>query len=243
MTVSGTEIVLRLEKVTRRYGEVEAVHCLDLAVLRGEFLAVVGPSGSGKTTLLNLLAGHDQPTEGRVERRGELRAIYQQGGLFPWLTVRENILMGLRAVRDGAQQEKMLAELLALIGLKSFAEHYPHQLSGGMQQRVELARALAGRTDILLMDEPFSALDYLTRMRMRQELTRLLHERPCTVVFVTHDVEEAVQLADRILVLTERPARVRCELRLDDLPRPRSLAQPGMIGAVERLLHLLGVEE
>lgn len=236
------DVVLRLEKVSRRFGAVEAVQCLDLTVERGEFLAIVGPSGSGKTTLLNLLAGHDLPTEGRVERTGELRAIYQQGGLFPWLTVRENIRMGLHAVSDAASQQRQMADLLTLIGLTEFGGHYPHQLSGGMQQRVELARALAGRTDILLMDEPFSALDYLTRLRMRQELTRLLREHPCTVVFVTHDVEEAVQLADRVLVLTERPARVRCELGLDALPRPRHLAQPEVAATVERLLQMLGVE-
>jgi ABC-type nitrate/sulfonate/bicarbonate transport system ATPase subunit len=238
---TGDGEALRLSDVGRSFGATEAIARLNLSICRHEFVAVIGPSGCGKTTLLNLLSGFDRPTTGTVERQGQVRMIYQQGGLFPWLTVSENIALGLRGVKDAARRERTQAELLTLIGLEGFADHYPHQLSGGMQQRVELARALADETDILLMDEPFSALDYLTRLRMRRELTRILHERPRTVVFVTHDVEEAAQLADRILVLTPRPARIRCELRLD-LPHPRSLTHPVVVEAVERLLHELGLD-
>ena len=138
--------------------------------------------------------------------------VYQQDGLFPWQTVSQNIALGLRHLKDPAERERQIRELLELIRLEGFENHYPHQLSGGMRQRVELARALAGDSETLLMDEPFSSLDYLARIRMRQELARILQERPRTVVLVTHDIEEAAQLADRVIVLTERPAQIRCEL-------------------------------
>jgi NitT/TauT family transport system ATP-binding protein len=237
-----TETLLQMNGVTRAYGAVQAIGCLDIDIRRGEFVAVVGPSGCGKTTLLNLLSGYDTPTAGAVVRQGSLRMVYQQDGLFPWLTVAENIDLGLRQVAEGAERARLRQELLNFIGLEGFADHYPHQLSGGMRQRVELARALAGNSDVLLMDEPFSALDYLTRLRMRQELTRLLHERPRTVVFVTHDIEEAAQLADRIIVLTARPARVQCEINLADVPRPRSLTHPQVVAAVHTILTEMGLD-
>jgi NitT/TauT family transport system ATP-binding protein len=232
---------LALAGVTHAFGAVVVLQEVSLAVAPGEFLAVVGPSGCGKTTLLNLLSGSLTPTAGEVRRNGQARTVYQQDGLLPWLTVSENIELGLRGVAPAARAAQ-LADLLHLIRLADFAGHYPHQLSGGMKQRVELARALAGDSDILLMDEPFSALDYQTRLRMRRELLRLLAERPRTVIFVTHDIEEAVQLADRVLVLTERPARVACELRVT-APHPRSVTQPEFAAAVDRILRELGLED
>jgi ABC-type nitrate/sulfonate/bicarbonate transport system ATPase subunit len=168
--------------------------------------------------------------------------VYQQDGLFPWLTVEENIALGLRQIGDEKELERQVAEMINLIRLKGFENHYPHQLSGGMRQRVELARALAGDSDILLLDEPFSALDYLTRLRMRQELARLLRERPRTVALVTHDIEEAAQLADRVIVLTERPAQIRFELSIA-APRPRDLTHPEVVGATHRILTELGFEQ
>lgn len=232
---------LRLENVSRRFGSLEVFRDLSLDVAAGEFVAIVGPSGCGKTTLLNLFSGFDQPTAGRVVSRGRMRMVYQQDGLFPWATVAENISMGLREVKHETERAAQLAEMLSLIKLKGFEQHYPHQLSGGMRQRVELARALAGESDTLLLDEPFSSLDYLTRLRLRRELARMLRERPRTVVLVTHDIEEAAQLADRVVVLSERPATIRCELPLA-LERPRDPTHPEVVGAVHRILTELGLE-
>lgn len=232
---------LQLKKVSRNFGPVEVLRELSLTIARGEFVAVVGPSGCGKTTLLNLLSGFDQPSSGSVHRDGQVRMVYQQDGLFPWLTVAENIALGVRHLKEAQEQLRQTDELLKLIRLEGFKNHYPHQLSGGMRQRVELARALAGQSDILLLDEPFSAVDYLTRLRLRQELARLLAERPRTVVLVTHDIEEATQLADRVLVLSERPAQIRYELSITT-PRPRDLTHREVVSAMHRILTELGIE-
>ncbi|HMV84309.1 MAG TPA: ABC transporter ATP-binding protein [Blastocatellia bacterium] len=236
-----SDVPFQLDKVSRSFGSLEVLRELSLTIARGEFVAVVGPSGCGKTTLLNLLSGYDHPSSGVINRDGEVRMVYQQDGLFPWLTVAENIALGLRHLKSEAERTRQTNELLRLIRLESFDRHYPHQLSGGMRQRVELARALAGQSDILLLDEPFSALDYLTRLRLRQELARLLAERPRTVALVTHDIEEAAQLADRILVLSERPTRIRCELSIA-VPRPRDLTHPEVVSAIHRILTELGIE-
>jgi len=232
---------LRLEAVCKSFGAVEVLRDFSLEIARGEFVAIVGPSGCGKTTLLNLFSGFDKPATGKVFTSGHIRMIYQQGGLFPWQTAGENIRLALRHIKDPVEQQRQLQEMLDLIDLDSFAGHYPHQLSGGMRQRVELARGLAGESDTLLMDEPFSSLDYLTRLRLRQEFARMLGERPRTVVLVTHDIEEAAQLADRVVVLSERPARIHCQLHLD-LPRPRDLTHPEVVGAVHRILTEMGLE-
>ena len=236
-----TNRVLRLDAVSRSFGAIEVLQSLSLDVGHGEFVAVVGPSGCGKTTLLNMLAGHDRPTSGAIHRVGAARMVYQTDGLFPWKTAGQNIALGLRHLADAAERQRQLREMVALIGLDGFADHYPHQLSGGMRQRVELARALASQADLLLMDEPFSSLDYLTRLRMRLELARMLRERPRTVVLVTHDIEEAAQLADRIIVLTERPARIRSE-RCVSVPRPRDPTHPEVVETVHRILTEMGLE-
>jgi len=241
-TAAESETALRLNHVSRSFDSVRVLDDLSLTVAKGEFVVLVGPSGCGKSTLLNVLSGALSPSSGSVTAHGVLRTVYQQDGLFPWLTVRDNIALGLRNLADGEAKARELDELLTLIRLTDFAAHYPHQLSGGMRQRVELARALAGQSDVLLLDEPFSALDYQARLRLRRELVRLLALRPRTVVFVTHDIEEAAQLADRVLVLTERPARIRTELRLTT-PRPRDLTQPDVVQAMERIICELGLEE
>ena len=232
---------LRIDDGSVSFGSVEVFRSLSLEISRGEFVAVVGPSGCGKTTLLNLFSGFLKPASGTVVCSGRVRTVYQQDSLFPWQTAAQNIAMGLRGLCE-SETRKQLEEMLRLISLEQFAEHYPHQLSGGMRQRVELARALAGATDILLLDEPFSSLDYLTRLRLRRELARMLEELPRTVVLVTHDIEEAAQLADRILVLSDRPARICRELQVT-LPRPRELTHPVVVEAVHLILSELGLEK
>jgi ABC-type nitrate/sulfonate/bicarbonate transport system ATPase subunit len=223
------------------FGAMQVLRDISLVASRHEFVAIIGPSGCGKSTFLNVLAGEIEPSEGSILRHGQVRMIYQHDGLFPWQTVRENISLGLRAIQDQNERSRQLRDLIGLIRLEGFENHYPHQLSGGMRQRVELARALAGGSDLLLMDEPFSSLDYLTRLRMRGELARLLEERPRTVVLVTHDIEEAAQLADRVVVLTDRPARVRQEIRIA-ASRPRDLTDSIVVDAVRRILAELDFE-
>jgi ABC-type nitrate/sulfonate/bicarbonate transport system ATPase subunit len=232
----------QLKDVSHAFGAVEVIRDLSLDVARGEFVAFVGPSGCGKTTLLNLISGYLRPSSGTVTRLGESRMVYQQDGLLPWLSARENIALGLRHLRGEDERPRRLAAMLDLIGLNGFADHFPHQLSGGMRQRVELARALAAEAEILLLDEPFSSLDYLTRVRMRDELARLIRERPRTVILVTHHLEEAAQLADRVVLLSGRPARIVCELDIPQ-PRPRHPTDPAVVEAVSRLLGELGVGE
>ncbi|MFT4154374.1 MAG: ABC transporter ATP-binding protein [Parafilimonas sp.] len=231
---------LTLQHVSKSFGTMPIIQDLTLTVNSGELVVIVGPSGCGKTTILNLLSGHIQPDLGSVHREGVIRTVYQQDGLFPWLTVSENISMGLRSLKDPLQRAKELQSLFELIHLQDFKHHYPHELSGGMRQRAELARALAGNSDILLMDEPFSALDYQTRLRMRYELVRLLENRPRTVVFVTHDIEEAAQLADRVLVLSKRPATILRELK-NSAPKPRDLTDSEVVKAMKEILEELGI--
>lgn len=233
---------IELQDVSHAFGTVEVIKSLNLTISDHEIVAIVGPSGCGKTTLLNLLSGHEPPSSGSIQRVGKARMIYQQDGLFPWLTVEENIALGLRHQKDEEARRRQVRDLLTFIRLEGFAGHYPHQLSGGMRQRVELARALAGETDILLMDEPFSALDYITRLRMRHELAEIFNERPRTVILVTHDIEEAAQLADRIVVLSERPARIINVIPIR-LPRPRNLTHPLVVEAIHCILAQMGLED
>jgi len=240
MNDNNSTHTLIVKNVSHTYGDLQVLKNLSINVKQGEFIVLVGPSGCGKTTLLNLLSGSLNPTQGNVEHKGLIRTVYQQDGLFPWLTVSENIEMGLRGINDEKQKQAELDELFNLIHLGGFKDNYPHELSGGMKQRVEIARALAGHSDILLMDEPFSALDYQTRLRMRRELIRLLVKRPRTVVFVTHDIEEAVQLADRVLVLSNRPAYI-CKELVIDAQHPRDVTNPIVIEAMKTILDELGL--
>ncbi|HEX6731838.1 MAG TPA: ABC transporter ATP-binding protein [Pyrinomonadaceae bacterium] len=232
---------LSASDVSLSFGATVVFQDLSVAIARGEFVAVVGPSGCGKTTLLNLFSQFIKPSSGKVVCTGRVRMVYQHDSLFRWQTVSENIALGLRNLTDQAERAKQLNDMLRLIRLEGFGDHYPHQLSGGMRQRVELARVLIGDTDILLLDEPFSSLDYLTRLRMRNELARMLAQLPRTVVLVTHDIEEAAQLADRIIVLSDRPARICSEFYVD-LSRPREPTHPQVVETVHKILAELGLE-
>lgn len=213
---------IRFEQVTRiferRGGSYKALEPLSLTIVDQEFIAIVGPSGCGKTTLLRMAAGLDFPTSGRVFvgdkpilGPGPDRAVvFQQFALFPWKTVCENIAFGLRCRRAPKEQrQELVAKFVRLMGLEDHEDSYPHQLSGGMQQRVGIARAYAVEPGVLLMDEPFGALDAQTRAEMQEELIRVRRVQPCTVLFITHSVEEAAYLADRVVVMTGRPGRIR----------------------------------
>src|SRR6186713_923684 len=228
-------------------GRLEVIADLNFDVKDGEFVAIVGPSGCGKTTLMNIMAGFLRPDSGAVRVDGVERhepnkkgiLITQQGSVFPWLTVKQNLLFGLP---DELPNRGALAdEYAALVGLKGFENNYPHELSGGMLKRAEIARALVVKPEILYMDEPFSALDALMSLRMQNELLRILSIEKHTVMLITHDVEEAIHLADRVLVLSHRPARIQASFDVR-LPHPRKLSSPEAQDLREAVLKELGVE-
>jgi len=218
---------ITLREVSKVYGHAgNAVHALDrvtLDIARGEFLCLLGASGCGKSTLLNILAGLDQATAGEVVVEGRTTLMFQDAALFPWLTARGNIDLALKLSKvPKAQRAQRVDELLELVHLKDFAKKRPHELSGGMRQRVALARALSQDADVLLMDEPFGALDAMTRDILHDELEGLWQGQDKTVVFVTHNVREAVRLGDRVVLLSSRPGRVAAQFPVTT-PRPRRM--------------------
>lgn len=239
---------IRLSCVSKTYGPdasaVAALAGLSITVNSGEFVSIVGPSGCGKSTLLSLVAGLDEPTSGTVFT-GNVRValMFQEPALFPWLTAAGNVDLALRARKTPRKQRRTrVAELLDIVGLSGFAGARPHQLSGGMRQRVALARALSQNADVLLMDEPFGALDAITRDRLHTELERIVGQAGLTVLFVTHNVQEAVRLADRVVLMSNRPGRIIAEHAID-LQRPRR-ADAGrsaeMVAAITTDLHRCG---
>lgn len=228
-----TEPILRAQALRKSFetsnGDLLAVADISFAISRGEFLCIVGPSGCGKTTLLQLLGGLLPATEGQVllagvpltEPQPDISIVFQKPNLMPWRTVLDNVLLPLQLDSVPGQRARQQAEeTLALVGLDDFASAYPKALSGGMEQRVAVARALVQRPRILLLDEPFGALDALTRERLNHELLRLWQDQALTAIMVTHNIREAVYLADRVLVLNPRPATISAEFAIE-LPRPR----------------------
>jgi NitT/TauT family transport system ATP-binding protein len=216
-----------------RSGAVSALENIDFAIDEGQFVAIVGPSGCGKSTLLKILIGLIAATEGEARLRGtpirgprrDIGVVFQSPVLFPWRTVLGNVLLPVDVQGLGREQLHATAmELLALVGLRGFEQRYPWELSGGMQQRVAMVRALIHNPAILLMDEPFGALDAMTREQMNLELQRIWLERRKTVLFITHSIAEAVFLADRVFVMTPRPGRIMDDVTVE-LPRPRGLDQ------------------
>lgn len=229
-------------------GTLPVVDDVSFTVGDGEFVAIVGPSGCGKSTLMSMMAGFVRPDSGAVIVDGMPRSkpnskgilISQHGSVFPWLTVRENLMFGLNG-HVGHDRMEIADHYADIVGLKGFEESYPHELSGGMLKRTELARALAVKPDILYMDEPFSALDALMSLRMRNELLRILAEERHTTLLITHDVEEAIHLADRILVLSPRPTRIQA---IFDVPfaHPRKISSHAAQELRVTILRELGVD-
>ena len=246
---------LALKNVCLSYGtnssnRLIALNNINLEVQPGEFLCIVGPSGCGKSTLLHLIAGLHQQSSGDVlvdnvpvQGPGTDRIlIFQELGLFPWLTVAQNVEFGMRMKNiPKAQREAQVRDYLRLVHLHQFKDSYIHQLSGGMRQRVALARALATEPDVLLMDEPFAALDAQTRDLLHDELERIWAETRRTIIFVTHNVREAVRLGDRVVLLTFRPGQVKREYRID-LDRPRHLEDVNVAGSAREVLNDLREE-
>ena len=237
---------VRISEVTKVFGSgdarVTALEDISLTVSAGEFVCLLGASGCGKSTLLNLVAGLDQPTRGRVERAGDPSFMFQEAALFPWLNVERNIDLPLRLRKvPRADRNARVAELLDLVQLTSFARRQPHELSGGMRQRVALARALAHDAEVLLMDEPFGALDAMTRDILHDELERIWQATGRTILFVTHNVREAARLGDRIVLLTSRPGRVAEEFVVD-IPRPRRIEDPDVAALAARITTRLREE-
>ena len=218
---------LSLAGVRKSFGDVRALDGVDLEVPRGGFVCLVGASGCGKSTLLNLVAGLDRPSAGTVDVTGRTGLMFQDAALFPWLSVVQNVELALklRGMRGKHERRARAEELLAAVRLDDFAARQPHELSGGMRQRVALARAFAQDADVLLMDEPFGALDAMTRDLLHHELEQLWQARGFTVLFVTHNVREAVRLGDRVVVLSSRPGRV-AEVFDVDIARPRRIESP-----------------
>lgn len=247
--MSAEKILVRdLRKhFTTPKGPLPVIDGVGFGVADGEFVAIVGPSGCGKSTLMNVIAGFERADSGSVQVDGATQSgpspkgivISQHGSVFPWLTVQQNLMFGLNG--DGHGDKAALADhYAALVGLKGFEASYPHELSGGMLKRVELARAFVVKPDILYMDEPFSALDALMNLRMRNELLRILGEERHTVLLITHDVEEAIYMADRIMVLSPRPATIQASFDVE-LPHPRRLASPQAQALREAILAELGL--
>ncbi len=241
---------LQISGLCKSFGELEALRGIDLAMERGDFISVVGPSGCGKTTFLRIVAGLEPATSGTILLDGRALSgpgrdrgfVFQNDNLLPWRTVLSNAVIGLEINGQiGAEERQHTLDLLKLVGLGGFENYYPRQLSGGMRQRVNLARALAIDPEVLLMDEPFSSLDAQTREIMQTELLRIWDQGRKTVLFVTHQIDEAVFLSDRVLVLARRPGRLQESVEIK-LPRPRSLTikrTPEFVAYVDHIWRLI----
>jgi NitT/TauT family transport system ATP-binding protein len=233
--------------ISMAFGPMHVLEDINLSVRDGEFVCLLGPSGCGKSTLLNIVGGFIPPMTGEVTIDGERVSgpdprrifVFQERGVFPWLTVEQNIGFGLFRQSEGEKRERV-AHYVQLVGLRGFEQSYPRELSGGMKQRLEVARALAVNPDVLYLDEPFGALDSITRLQMRRELLRIWQAEKKTILFVTHDIEESVQLADRVVVLSARPGRVQRVVEID-IPHPRDLSDPRYIRLRDEIFGEIGL--
>lgn len=236
-------VTIRVENVSKSFGAVEALRPVSLDIAPGEFVTLLGPSGCGKSTLLAILAGLEKPTAGTATARGKVGMVFQEAALFPWRSVRDNIAFGLEMSGVGKEERRRLGDaMLQKVHLNGFGDSFPHELSGGMRQRAAIGRALIARPDILLMDEPFGALDAQTRSLLQEELLTLVGEYRPTVVFVTHDMDEALLLSDRVLLFSARPGRIIEDIRVTT-PRPRDTDRdPNLIELRAHLRSLLAHE-
>ena len=246
-----TRTKLRAEHINmvfRRDGQKMAVlEDINLEVGDGEFLCLLGPSGCGKSTLLNTMAGFLSPTGGHIKVDGEVVRgpdprrifVFQERGVFPWLTVEGNIGFGLFKL-SRQERDQRIAHYVKMVGLEGFEKAYPTELSGGMKQRLEVARALAVNPDMLFLDEPFGALDSITRLIMRGELLRIWETERKTIIFVTHDIDEAVQLADRVVVMSARPAKIQ-QIVTIDIPHPRDISSPRYLELRDGIFKQIGL--
>ena len=238
---------LELRGVEMKFGATSVLEPIDLDVREGELVCLLGPSGCGKSTFLQIVAGFIKPSAGTVVIDGRPVTgpdrkrifVFQERGVFPWLTAEENIAFGLHDLAK-PDRAKRVAELVTLVGLGGFERMYPHELSGGMKQRVEVARALAVDPDMLFLDEPFGALDSMTRLTMRSELLRIWQAAKKTIIFVTHDVDESVQLADRVVVMSARPAKIQRIVEID-IERPRDISSPRYLELRDGILDEIGL--
>jgi NitT/TauT family transport system ATP-binding protein len=250
-TTRSRQAKLRADAITMVFdGDGAGVSVLDdisLEVAEGEFVCLLGPSGCGKSTILNVMAGFISPTRGEVRIDGEPVTgpdprrifVFQERGVFPWLTVEGNIGFGLWNLPSDERRQR-IAHYVTLVGLQGFEKAYPRELSGGMKQRVEVARALAVNPDMLFLDEPFGALDSITRLIMRGELLRIWEAERKTIIFVTHDIDEAVQLADRVIVMSARPAKIQRIVDID-MPHPRDISSLKYLGLRDGILEAIGL--
>lgn len=228
--MSQAKTIISIENVSKKYGTFQALECVNLDIKQGEFVVLLGASGCGKSTLLNQIAGFDFPTSGKVVVNGrEVREIdphcgmvFQQYALFPWLSVLDNVAFGLKMKGINAKERHATAmRYIEMVGLKGFEEHYPKALSGGMRQRVTIARVLANDPDVILLDEPFAALDAMTRQVLQEELLQIYQKSGKTIVFITHSIDEALLLSTRMVIMSARPGKVVCDIA-NDLPLPRN---------------------
>ena len=247
-TVKTKLSVDRVSMVFERDGKrTDVLNNINLEVGDGEFVCLLGPSGCGKTTLLNAMAGFLSPTSGAIRVDGEpVRKpdprrifVFQERGVFPWLTVEGNIGFGLTKLSK-AERDQRIAHYVKMVGLRGFEKTYPQELSGGMKQRLEVARALAVNPDMLLLDEPFGALDSITRLVMRGELLRIWEAERKTIIFVTHDIDEAVQLADRVVVMSARPASIQRIVNID-IAHPRDISSPRYLELRDGIFQQIGL--
>jgi ABC-type nitrate/sulfonate/bicarbonate transport system ATPase subunit len=245
--MGGGEMTVAIRNINMRFGEMPVLDDVSLEVRDGEFVCILGPSGCGKSTLLNIVGGFVKATSGHVTIDGEQVTqpdprrifVFQERGVFPWLTVEGNIGFGLFRLGEEEKRNR-IAYYVQLVGLRGFEHAYPRELSGGMKQRLEVARALAVNPDVLYLDEPFGALDSITRLQMRRELLRIWQTERKTVLFVTHDIEESVQLADRVVVMSQRPAHIQRIVDID-IPHPRDLSSPRYIELRDSIFAEIGL--